>query len=172
MLSPSGLKSNVQSPDNETLADDVHYPVEPYLRALHGSCEVDIVITFSTLVFGSFSQIVVLDFGIESLLAVKMNVEVGSQEFLQEFSEEKSQLTLNGKLWDDGSRQIVKFEPKLTSMFCNEHLIDKYQLPSAEQIVPSPLLDKSQGLSPRNYTNVMHQLLFVEELYIRKQIAR
>ena len=172
MISSNGVTSNVQSLGNEKMAEDVHYPVEPYLRALDGNCEVDIVVTFSTLVFGSFSQILVLDFGSESHLAVKMNVEVGSQEFLQEFGEEKSQLTLNGKLWDDGSRQIVKFEPKPTSVFRNEHLIDKYQLPSAEQIVPSPLLDRSQGLSPRNYTNVMHQLLFVEELYIRKQIAR
>ena len=172
MLSPRGQLTQIKTPDSEELADDFHYPVKQYLRTLHGSCEVDIIVSFSTLVFGNFAQVLVLDFGKETHLAVKLNVEVGSQEFLEEFREGKTQLTLDWTLWDDGSREIIKFEPKLPTVFSNEHLIDKYQLPRAEEIVPSPLLDKSQGLSQKNYTNVMHQLLFVEEFYIRKQIAR
>ena len=163
---------DVKSPDTEELSNEFHYPVKPYLRYLNGSCEVEIIVSFSTLVFGSFAQVLVLDFGKESHLAVKMNIEVGSQEFLQEFGEEKSKFDLDWTLWDDGSRKIVKFEPKRPSVFNNEHLTDKYKLPRAEDIVPCPLLVKSQGLSPKNYMDVMHQLLFVKEFYIRKQIAR
>lgn len=162
----------MKSSETEELYGDFHFPVKPNLRSLHGSCEVEIIISFSTLVFGSFAQVLVLDFGKEAHLAVKMNIEVGSQEFLQEFSEEKSKLSLDWTLWDDGSREIVKFEPKRPSVFNNEHLIDKYKLPGVEDIIPSPLLDKSQGLSPINYMDVMHQLLFVEEFYIRQQISR
>ena len=162
----------VKSPETEQLTGECHHAVKPYLRSLHGSCEVEISIAFSTLVFGSFSQVLVLDFGQKSHLAVKMNIEVGSQEFLQEFGEEKSKLALDWTPWDDGSREIVKFEPKLQSVFNDEHLMDKYKLPKVEDIVPSSLLDKSQGLSPKNYQDVMHQLLFVEEFYIRKQISR
>ena len=172
MASPHGPQTHVKAPDNEELTDDFHYPMKPHLHALHSSCEVDLVVSFSTLVFGSYAQVLVLDFGKESHLAVKMKIEVGSQEFLEEFSEGKAQLTLDWTLWDDGSREIIKFEPKHPMVFSNEHLIDKYQLPRAEEIVPSPLLDRSQGLSHKNYINVMHQLLYVEEFYIRKQIAR
>ena len=160
-------------PDTEEITDEFHYRVNPYLRSLHGNCEVEITVSFSTLVFGSFAQVLVLDFGKDSAhLAVKMKIEVGSQEFLQEFGEEKSKLALNWTLWDDGSREIIQIEPRRPSVFNNDHLIDKYKLPKAEDIVPCPLLDKSQGLSPKNYMDVMHQLLFVEEFYIRKQIAR
>lgn len=140
---------------------------------MEGICEVEITVTFSTLVFGSFAQVLVLDFGKESSpLAVKMNIEVGSQEFLQDFHEDKSELALEWAPWDDGSRKIIKFEPKQPTVFNDDPLMEKYKLPKAEDIVPCPLLDQSQGLSPRNYVAVMHQLLFVEEVYIRKQIAR
>ena len=173
MPTPNGEPMKVKSPETEVLNDEFHYEVKPYMRSLHGSCEVEIKVSFSTPLFGSFAQVLVLDFGKESShLAMKMNIEVGSQEFLQEFVEEKSKLDLNWTLWDDGSREIVKFEPERPAVFNNDQLIDKYKLPKAEDIVPCPLLDKSQGLSPKNYKDVMHQLLFVEEFYIRKQIAR
>ena len=173
MASPNGEPVKVKSPENEVLNDEFHYEVRPHMRSLHGSCEVEIKVSFSTLVFGSFAQVLVLDFGKESSpLGVKMNIEVGSQEFLEEFGEEKSKLDLDWTLWDDGSREIVKFEPKRPAVFNNDKLIDKYKLPKAEDIVPCPLLDKTQGLSPKNYKDVMHQLLFVEEFYIRKQISR
>ena len=57
-------------------------------------------------------------------------------------------------------------------MFNNEHLVAKYKLPRREDIVPLTLLDGSKGLSKDNYKDVMHQLLFVEEFYIRQQFAR
>lgn len=155
------------------LTNDLHYAVEPHLRSLNGIYQAEIVVTFSALVFGSFSQVLVLDFGRDSAhLSVIMNVEVGSQEFLEEYGVEKCKLSLDGTLWDDGSRNIVKFEPKQASTFSNDNLLDMYKLPKQEEMVPSALLDKSQGLRPQNYKRVMHQLLFVEEVYIRKQIAR
>ncbi|XP_015780761.1 PREDICTED: uncharacterized protein LOC107358681 [Acropora digitifera] len=154
------------------LTNDLHYAVEPHLRSLNGIYQAEIVVTFSALVFGSFSQVLVLDFGRDSAhLSVIMNVEVGSQEFLEEYGIEKCKLSLDGTLWDDGSRNIVKFEPKQASTFSNDDLLDMYKLPKQEEMVPSALLDKSQGLRPQNYKKVMHQLLFVEEVYIRKQIA-
>ncbi|KAK2571999.1 putative helicase with zinc finger domain, partial [Acropora cervicornis] len=155
------------------LTNDLHYAVEPHLRSLNGIYQAEVVVTFSALVFGSFSQVLVLDFGRDSAhLSVIMNVEVGSQEFLEEYGNEKCKLSLDGTLWDDGSRNIVKFEPKQASTFSNDDLLDAYKLPKQEEMVPSALLDKSQGLRPHNYEKVMHQLLFVEEVYIRKQIAR
>ena len=172
VVSPDGSTTTHNS-GNEELTDPFHYQMEPNLHKLQGRCEVDIVISFSTLMFGNFGQVLVLDFGNQSHLSVEMNIEVGSQEFLEEFSEKKSHLNLDWTLWDDGSREIVKSEAKSPSVFNNEHLIDKYQLPRAEEIVPTPLLDKFQGLNQGNYAiNVMHQLLFVGEVYIRKQIAR
>lgn len=163
----------LKSPDNESLRNEFHYAVKSYMCALHGRSEVEVTVSFCTSVFGSFADVLVFDFGEKSAcLAVKMNIEVGSQEFLQEFDEEKSKVALDCTLWDDGSREIVKFEPQKPSVFKNDHLINKYKLPKAEDIIPCPLLDKSQGLSPKNYLNVMHRLLFVEEFYIRKQIAR
>ena len=171
MVSPDGSTTTHNS-DNEELTDYFHYQIELNLNKLQGSCEVDIVVSFSTLMFGNFGQVLVLDFETQSYLSVEMNIEVGSQELLEEFSEKKSHLNLDWTSWDDGSREIVKSEAKNPSVFNNEHLLDKYQLPRAEEIEPSPLLDKSQGLNQGNYANVMHQLLFVEEVFIRKQIAR
>ena len=162
----------VKPPDSEELSDMFHYPVKPYLHESHSSCEVEIVVSFSTLVFGYFAQVLVLDFGNEKHLAVKMSIEIGSQKFLQEFDEAKTNLTLDWPLWDDGSREIIKFEPKRPPVFNNEHLMAKYKLPKREDIVPSTLLDESKGLSKDSYKDVMHQLLFVEEFYIRRQVAR
>lgn len=158
--------------DSEELPDMSHYTVKSLLHTSHSFCEVEIVVSFSSPVFGNFSQVLVLDFGKEKSLAMRMSVEVGSQEFLKEFCEAKTNLTLDVPLWDNGWREIIKFEPQRPSVFNNEHLIDKYKLPKGDDIVPSPLFDGSQGLSKNNYKDVMHQLLFVEELYIRKQVAR
>lgn len=151
---------------------DCHYPIPSFLRELHGTCEVNIVLSFSTFVFGNFRQYVVFDFGKELHLGLEMSVEIGSQEFLKEFSEEKTKLALDGPFWDDGYRTIVPFRPKTPSVFGNENLTDLYKLPRTEDIVPCPLLDESQGLHKDNYRDIMHQLLFVEEFYIRKQVAR
>lgn len=168
----SAAPTSVKSPDSEELSDMFHYPVNSHLHASHSSCEVEIVVSFSSLVFGNFAQVLVLDFGKENHLAMRMNIEVGSQEFLKEFSEAKTNLTLGWPIWDDGSREIIKFNPERPSVFNNEHLIDKYKLPRPDNIVPSPLLDGSQGLSKNSYRDIMHQLLFVEELYIRKKVSR
>lgn len=162
----------LKPPESEELPDMFHYPVKSHLHQSHSSCEVEVVVSFSAHVFGYFSQVLVLDFGKEKHLAVKMSIEVGSQKFLQEFGEAKTNLTLDWPLWDDGSRKIVKFEAKRPSVFNNEHLVAKYKLPKREDIVPSTLLDGSKGLSKENYKDVMHQLLFVEEFYIREQFAR
>lgn len=168
----SAAPTSLKPPDSEELPDLFHYPVKSHLHQSHGSCEVEVVVSFSSHVFGYFSQVCVLDFGKEKHLAVRMSIEVGSQKFLQEFGEAKTNLTLDWPLWDDGSRKIVKFEPKRPSVFNNEHLVAKYKLPKREDIVPSTLLDGSKGLSKDNYKDVMHQLLFVEEFYIRQQFAR
>ena len=168
----SATLKTVRPPDSEELPDMFHYRVKPYLQESHGSCKVEIVVSFSSLVFGYFAQVLVLDFGKEKHLAVKMSIEVGSQKFLQEFGEAKTNLALDWPLWDDGSREIIKFEPKRSSVFNNEHLVTKYKLPKREDIVPSTLLDGSKGLTKENYKDVMHQLLFVEEFYIRQQFAR
>lgn len=172
MQDESGTLKTVETTDSEELPDMFHYQVKSHLRDQHGICEVDIIVSFSTAIFGNFAQFLVFDFGKKTHLAVKMTVEVGSQEFLKEFVEARSKLKLDWPLWDDGSREIIKFEPKRPSVFNNEHLIDKYKLPRREDIVPSPLLDGSTGFSKNNYKDVMHQLLFVEEIYIRKQVAR
>lgn len=162
----------MKPPGTEELPDMFHYPVKADLHASHSTCQVKIIISFSTLVFGYFAQVLVLDFGKEKHLAVKMSIEVGSQRFLQDFGEAKANLTLDWPLWDDGSREIIRFEPKRPSVFNNEHLVAKYKLPKREDIVPSTLLDGCKGLNKDNYKDVMHQLLFVEELYVRQQFAR
>lgn len=172
MPNANGTQRTVEMSDSEEIPDQFHYPVKSSLRHQQGVCDVEIAVSFSTSIFGNFVQFLVLDFGREAHLAVKITVEVGSQEFLQEYSEVKSKLKPDLQLWDDGSREIVKFEPKRSSVFNNEHLIGKYGLPSHTDIIPCPLLNGSQGLSKENYKDVMHQLLFVEEFYIRKQVAR
>ncbi|XP_068760491.1 3'-5' exoribonuclease HELZ2-like isoform X4 [Montipora capricornis] len=171
--SSSGEPVEVKLPESYVLRNDLHYALKPHLPPWKGSYELEINVTFSTLVFGNFAQVLVLDFGRDSAhLAVKMNVEVGSQEFWQEYGEEKAKLTLDWTLWDDGSRKIVKFEPKQPLPFNNYYLLDMYKLPREDEMVPCPLFDKGQGLRPENYKNVMHQLSFIEDFYIRKQIAR
>lgn len=154
--------------------DDCHYHVPPYLRALDSNCEVEVALSFSTFVFGNFRQYLVFDFGQESPLALEFCVEIGSQEFLRELSEEKTKLALGGPLWDESYWKIVPFECKTSSVFKNDNLTDLYKLPvdRVDDVVPCPLLDESQGLSEKNYKDIMHQLLFVEEFYIRKQVAR
>ncbi|XP_068761782.1 3'-5' exoribonuclease HELZ2-like isoform X3 [Montipora capricornis] len=171
--SSTGEPVEVKLPESYVLKNDLHYALKPHLPSLEGSYELEINVAFSTLVFGNFAQVLVLDFGGDSAhLAVKMNVEVGSQEFWQEYGEEKAKLTLDWTLWDDGSRKIVKFEPKQPLPFNNDYLLGMYKLPREDEMVPCALFDKGQGLRPENYKNVMHQLLFIEEFYIRKQIAR
>ncbi|XP_022780315.1 probable helicase with zinc finger domain isoform X1 [Stylophora pistillata] len=169
--STKGMQMTVETWSTEEIPEQFHHPVKSNLREHQGVCDVEIAVSFSSSIFGNFAQFLVLDFGKETHLAVKISVEVGSQEFLEEYSEAKSKLKPDWRVLDDGSREIVKFEPKRSLVFNNEHLIDKYGLPSHANIVPCPLLDGSQGLSKDNYIDVMHQLLFVEEFYIRKRVA-
>ena len=103
-----------------------------------------------------------------------MNIDVGTEAFLQEVTKERDKLRFDQPLWDDSSKQIIKFEPRPPdSTDESKKLLARYKLPSRpEVIVPSSLMTGDQALNWTNYRRVMHQLLFVEEYSMRQEISR
>ena len=74
-------------------------------------------------------------------------------------------------MWDDGSLEIVGLEPNPNTVSDGEALANVYKLPKRLENVVSAQILKYE-LDRDNYRRVLHQLLFAEEMFMRKQLSR
>lgn len=74
-------------------------------------------------------------------------------------------------MWDDGSVEIVSFQSK--DITEQEALINisAFRLPQRLENIVSAQVIKYE-LNVNNYKRVLHQLLFAEEMFMRKQLTR
>ena len=171
----TNISFEVRKPSDSHLEElnHLHYTTPPVFH-VPGECTVKVTVNFDSTVFGSFPQCLAFNFGQKSHLAVRMNIDVGTEAFLQEVTKERDKLRFDQPLWDDSTKQIIKFEPRPPdSTDESEELLARFKLPPRpEVIVPSSLMTGDQALNWTNYRRVMHQLLFVEEYSMRQEISR
>ncbi|KAK7502369.1 hypothetical protein BaRGS_00006322, partial [Batillaria attramentaria] len=118
-------------------------------------------IVFKTDVYGTFRQSVVLDFGLEAVVAREVHVESTPSTDPDKLSKDLV-LTASSR-WTQDTVTVVPFTPKsilLTEK--EEQLVAKYVLPRPERLSLSETL--MQSLSKDNYRLWMHEMLYLEEM--------
>lgn len=129
--------------------------------------ELSVTVAFEASVFGSFSQRLLFNFGQQTFLKKDFNIDIGSKETLEKLADTRKTVILNALPWDDGNVTIKKSLPDPEK----EKLMSTYNLPKdAERIVSAQLVEGE--IRKDTYKQTMHQLLFAEEVHMRKLLLR
>ena len=98
-------------------------------------------------------------------------MDVASEGALSGISKMRQLLKLDSSVWTEGSVEIVRY-PESTNMYDQDFLLqERYRLPKRiENILSLQIMEIN--LTMEKYRRVMHQLLFTEELFIKKAISR
>lgn len=134
--------------------------------------KVAVTVSFETKTFNqTFTQCLKFDFGKKPYLLQGLNVDIASEEALNTISATRQNLKLDSSMWTAGSVDLVPF-PETAEMSAQDmSLLKKYELPERiENVVSAQILDGK--INVENYKRVMHQLLFTEELFMKKAISR
>ena len=119
----------------------------------------------------TFTQCLRFDFGKKPCLLQGLNVDIASEEALDKLSAIRQELKLHSSVWKEGSVDIIP-APETTDMSSQDLLLLKeYKLPERiENVISAQIIDGN--FTVHNYKRVMHQLLFTEELFMKKAISR
>lgn len=98
-------------------------------------------------------------------------MDVASEGALSGISKMRQLLKLDSSVWTEGSVEIVRYPESMNKDDQDFLLQDRYRLPERiENILPLQITEIN--LTMEKYRRVMHQLLFTEELFIKKAISR
>ena len=98
-------------------------------------------------------------------------MDVASEGALSGISKMRQLLKLDSSVWTEGSVEIVRYPESMNKDDQDFLLQDRYRLPERiENILPLQITEIN--LTREKYRRVMHQLLFTEELFIKKAISR
>ena len=98
-------------------------------------------------------------------------MDVASEGALSGISKMRQLLKLDSSVWTEGSVEIVRYPESINKDDQDFLLQDRYRLPERiENILPLQITEIN--LTIEKYRRVMHQLLFTEELFIKKAISR
>lgn len=98
-------------------------------------------------------------------------MDVASEGALSGISKMRQLLKLDSSVWTEGSVEIVRYPESINKDNQDFLLQDRYRLPERiENILPLQITEIN--LTMEKYRRVMHQLLFTEELFIKKAISR
>ena len=130
-----------------------------------GRVEVRLTVSFDSRLYGSFEQLVLFDFGKEPYLVKKLNADVMSESLSQTSIASEHAIASTTAVWDEVSMEVVRFVHETSEAVQAEHLSRTYCLPKKVEIT-------AETLSPVVYKSLMHQLLFVEEGFMKHEISR
>ena len=136
----------------------------PNSERLVGHVKVALAVSFESSLYGSFEQLVLFDFGRKPYLVKKLNADVTSESNTLPIAREHL-ASQAPAIWDESSVEVVRFNQATREALQAEHLLRKYSLPRQLEIA-------DELLSPKIYKSVMHQLLFVEERFMKEEISR
>ena len=127
--------------------------------------KVCVTVSFDSRLYGSFEQLVLFDFGKKPYLVKKLNADVMS-ESLSQMSIVPEHATASAEaVWDEVSMEVIRFVHETSEAVQAEHLSRTYCLPKKVEIT-------AETLSPAVYKSLMHQILFVEEGFMKDEISR
>lgn len=135
-----------------------------------GQMKVVVSVSFETIASNrTFTQCLRFDFGKKPFLLQGLNVDIASEEALNTLSALRQELKLHSSVWTEGSTDIVPWRE--TADMGSQDLLKEYKLPERiENVVSAQIIDGNMTVD--NYKRVMHQLLFTEELFMKKAISR
>ena len=125
----------------------------------------------ATTSYRTFTQCLRFDFGRKPYLLQGLNVDIASEEALDTLSATRQELKLHSSIWTEGSVDIIP-SPEATRLSSQDLLLlRKYNLPERiENVISAQIIDGKMKVE--DYKRVMHQLLFTEELFMKKAISR
>ena len=135
--------------------------------------KVAVSLSFETTTFNrTFTQCLRFDFGKKPYLIQGLNVDIANEETLRTISAARQKLNLDTSVWTEGSVDVVSSPAETTEMSTRDRLLlTKYRLPERiENVVSVQVIDGNVTVD--NYKRVMHQLLFTEEIFMKKAISR
>ena len=155
--------------DDTAKPDQLSYKAPSY--RIQGRAKIDVTVGFSSSIFGSFAQCVLFDFGKKPYLVQRLNVDVCSKDVSEKLFAARHELGQQHQMWDENSMKVIRFVSTSSEAVQREQLLKRYSLPKRQENVVSAQV--MTGEAERiNYKRVMHQLLFIEETYMRQQIGR
>ena len=122
-------------------------------------------VSFESRLYGSFEQLVLFDFGKTPYLVKRINADVMSESLSLASIVPEHVTTSPTAIWDEVSMKVVKFVHGTSEAVQAEHLSRTYCLPKKVEIT-------AETLSPAVYKSLMHQLLFLEEGFMKDEISR
>ena len=128
-----------------------------------GRVEVSLTVSFESSLYGSFEQLVLFDFGKKPYLVKKLNTDVMSESLAQTSIVPEHATTSATAVWDEVSMEVVRFVHGTSEAVQAEHLSRTYSLPKKVEIT-------AEALSTNVFKSIMHQLLFVEESFMKDEI--
>ena len=137
-----------------------------------GQMKVVVSVSFETTASTqTFTQCLRFDFGKKPHLLQGLNVDVANEEALDTLSAIRQELKLHSSVWTEASADIVPW-PETTDMSSQDSLLLRaYELPERiENVISAQIIQGNMTVD--NYKRVMHQLLFTEELFMKKAISR
>lgn len=150
------------------------YKLPSWIDANAGKTKVDVSVSFqiaSSTSDRTFTQCLKFDFGKKPYLLQGLNVDIASKEALDTISATREKLKLDSCVWTEGSVEVVATLKTATMNYQNRDLQNRYKLPvRIENVVSAQVVEVD--ITAKNYQRVMHQLLFAEELFMKKAISR
>ena len=139
--------------------------------------EYKIIIKFYSNIYGTSRQAVILDFGTEPVLLLRLSVDVVPLEELQEMDKVRSTLLTQSERWCDENSIIVPFSdrdddtPMDEEYLENRNLLMQYPSPTDKNLV---FTQSSMARRPiqMDYRHRFHELLYIEELEQFNLMAR
>lgn len=130
-------------------------------------CHYKVQVKFTAAMFGSFSQWVIFDFGLEPVLVRKLSVEVGTIRMHEKVRNLRQMLQFDR--WTTENREIVRSESEWTDDL-EKVLTNKYKAPSAADSVVTQNSLVTE-LNRNNYVHKMKKILELEEITRHQIIA-
>ena len=162
--------------DNETFSRvpterwSYSLPMDKTLNA--GKMKVNVSVSFKTEMSDrTFTQCLQFNFGKKPHLLHGLNVDIASQEALNTISMAREKLKLDPQVWTQPSVNVVAWSGTTAVSYQDKALQERYTLPARiENVVSAQVMEVN--ITTENYQRVMHQLLFAEELFMKKAISR
>ncbi|KAK4291927.1 hypothetical protein Pmani_035272 [Petrolisthes manimaculis] len=126
--------------------------------------EYKATISFKTLIYGTFRQAIIFDWGTEPVLMQRLCVDVVPVEDLTALEETKRTILTQSERWCDENVEIIAFDPKPHELTPHDKsLLTMYAPPTNENFVfTQTSMEKFPTKS--NYRSRLHDLLNIEEL--------
>ncbi|XP_045616313.1 probable helicase with zinc finger domain isoform X2 [Procambarus clarkii] len=134
--------------------------------------EYKVTISFKTMIYGTFRQAVIFDFGSEPVLMQRLCVDVIPVEDLSALEETKRTILTRSERWCEENVEIIPFDPKPHELSDHDKsILAAYPAPTNENFV---LTQTSMEKFPTksNYQSRLHDLLNIEELAQFDLVAR